>query len=98
MITVHDQRRGVRGRPDDSEDSLGEIGSIIWRLAKVGLKVVCHARKWDALKLPKTGAVNLSLANFTRILDDSMSLQHVLGDFWVLDEPKIPFEIRWWSG
>ena len=82
MITVHDQRRGVRGRPGDSEDSLGEIGSVILRLVKVGSKVACHAGKSGALKLPKTGAVNLSLANFIMILDDSMSLQHVPGDFW----------------
>jgi len=74
------------------------LDSVVRRLVKVGARVVYHARKWSVLKLPKTGFFVLSLVFFIRIWEGFMGLQGVLRCFRAVDGPKMPFEIRWWSG
>ena len=50
------------------------LDSVVRRLVKVGARVVCHARKWSVLKLPKTGAFGVSLVFFIRIWEGFMGL------------------------
>jgi hypothetical protein len=49
-------------------------------------------------EIAKIGSHDTPLVFFIRIWLGSMGLNVFRESFGVLDEPRMPFEIRWWSG
>jgi hypothetical protein len=74
-----------------------QFGPII----EITSEFTIFAFKWKIPKLcrsTKTCPVDLPLAFLIRLWEGSMALKVFCEVFMVLDEPKMPVEIHWWSG